>query len=92
MVGTGQLILDPNTVFSFFFFGMLKCNEMQMAIIRSKINVFQHFFEMDQFIMMSPFHLPFHLGAEGIINGARTVQTVRCSLNWTFHIHIRQTD
>ncbi len=31
---------------------------------------------MSQFDMMLPFHLPFHLGAEGIINGARTVQTL----------------
>ncbi len=35
---------------------------MQIAIIRSKIN---------------KFHLPCHLGAEGIINGARTIQTLR---------------
>ncbi len=33
--------------------------------------------------MMSPFHLHFRLGAEGITNGARTVQTLRWSLNWT---------
>ncbi len=33
--------------------------------------------------MMSPFHLPFHLGAEGIIDGARTLQTLQWSLNLT---------
>ncbi len=42
--------------------------------------------------MMSPLHLPFHLAAEGIINGARIVQTLRWNLNWTFHIYLRQTD
>ncbi len=60
----------------FFFICMLKCNEMQMTLIRSKINECWRFFVMDQFVMMSPFHLPFHLGAEGIINGAGTVQRV----------------
>ncbi len=34
---------------------------------------------MDQFVKMSPFHLPFHLGAEGIINGARPIQKIRWS-------------
>ncbi len=39
LVDTGQGILYPNTVFRWvFFFGMLKCNEMQMALDRSKIN------------------------------------------------------
>ncbi len=50
---------------------------MQMALIRSKIKEFQRFFVMDQFVMMSPFHLRFHLGAEGINHGARTIQTLR---------------
>ncbi len=47
---------------------------------------------MDQFVMMSQFHSIFHLGAEDIINGAKTVQTLRRSLNWTFHIYRRQTN
>ncbi len=34
--------------------------------------------------MISPFHPLFHLGAEGIINGARTIQTLRWSLNRHF--------
>ncbi len=33
LVCTGQLIFDPNTVLRFFFFGMLKCNEMQMVVV-----------------------------------------------------------
>ncbi len=65
---------------------------MQMFVIRSKINEFPLFFVMDQFVMMSLFHPPFHLGAEGIINGSRTIQTLRLSLNWTFHIYSLQTD
>ncbi len=46
---------------------------------------------MDKFVMMSPFHLPFHLGAESIIYGARTIPILRWRLNWTFHIYKRQT-
>ncbi len=47
---------------------------------------------MDKFIKMSPFHFLFHLGADGIINGASAVQTLQRSLNWTFHIYRLQTD
>ncbi len=65
---------------------------MQMAVVRSKINEFRLFFVKDQFVMMSTFHLSFHLRAEGIINGARSMQTLQRSLNWTFHIYRRQTD
>ncbi len=44
LVATGQLILGPNTVLrGFFSFSMLKCNEMQMAVIRSNINEFRRF-------------------------------------------------
>ncbi len=42
--------------------------------------------------MMSPFHPPFHLGAEGIINEARTVQTQQWILNWIFHIYRLQSE
>ncbi len=81
------------TLFSgFIFLWYIKCNEMQMAIVRSTINSFLVIFVMEQFIMMSPFHLPFHLGAEAIINGARAMQTLQRILNWTFHIYRRQTD
>ncbi len=38
--------------------------------------------------MMSPFHLHFHLGAEGIIYRARTVQTLRWSLKTGHFIFI----
>ncbi len=55
----------------FLFFAMLKCNEMQMAIVRSTINEFLCFFVMDEFVMMSPFHLHFHLVADCIIHEAR---------------------
>ncbi len=34
----------------------------------------------------------FHLGAEGMINGASIMQTLLRSLNWTFHINRRQID
>ncbi len=37
--------------------------------------------------MMSPFHPPFHLGADGIINEARTVQTLQWISNCKFHIY-----
>ncbi len=30
---------------------------------------------MDQFVIMSPFYYPFHLGTTGIIDRARAVQT-----------------
>ncbi len=42
--------------------------------------------------MMLPFHSPFHLGADGIIDGARAMQTLRSTLDWSFHIYRRQTD
>ncbi len=71
----------------FFFFGTLKCNEMQMAVVRSTINEFRSFFAMDQFMMMSPFHIPFHLGADCIIDGARAMLTLWRRLNWTFHFY-----
>ncbi len=58
---------------------MLKCNEIQMAVIRSKFQRIPAFFVMDQFDMMSPLHLLFQLGAEGIIDGATTVQKLRWS-------------
>ncbi len=81
------------TLFSgFFFFGTLKCNEMQMAVVRSKIKDISVYFVLDKFIMMSPFHLPFHLPVAIIINGAMAVETLLRRLYWTFHIYIRQTD
>ncbi len=62
------------TLFSGVFF--LWNVKMQMAVIMSKSNEFLRFFLMDTFVMISPFHLPYHLGAKVIINGARAVQTV----------------
>ncbi len=47
---------------------------------------------MDQFVMMLPLHSPLQLGADSIIYGARAVQVLQRSLNWTFHIYRRQTD
>ncbi len=44
------------------------------------------FFVIDQFVMMSPFHLPFYLGSEVIMNGDRAVQTLRRSFTGHFKL------